>query len=113
MGGKIYVDGTLVWRWRFFLRPSLSWLKAVDLCCLLPDKLKVTYNRMLELILGAWPNLQPTMISMDLRLFSRMIPGVVFVLPNHLANAIEVLREKLPDELDPIIDYLEHSYIGR
>ena len=43
----------------------------------------------------------------------RMIAALAFVPQNHVVEAFEELQESSPDELGPIIDYFEDTYIGR
>ena len=43
----------------------------------------------------------------------RMIAALAFVKQNYVEDAFEELCESSPDELGPIIDYFEDTYIGR
>ena len=43
----------------------------------------------------------------------RMLPALAFVPPEHVVEAFETLQAVLPDEVAPISDYFEDTYIGR
>ena len=49
----------------------------------------------------------------DFALCARMIPAFSFVPIEELENALEVLSENLPNQLNPILDYFENYYVGR
>jgi hypothetical protein len=42
-----------------------------------------------------------------------MIPAMTFVPIDRLEDALEILRDTLDDELTPLLDYFEETYIGR
>lgn len=46
-------------------------------------------------------------------LHARMIPALAFVPIGSLEDALEALRENLPEELESILDYFEDNYLGR
>ena len=43
----------------------------------------------------------------------RMIAALAFVPPANVVAAFETLRDHLPDDLDPVLDYFEDTYVGR
>ena len=43
----------------------------------------------------------------------RHIPALAFVPIQHLIEAFETLEEVIPDEMLPLLDYFERTYIGR
>ena len=48
-----------------------------------------------------------------LSLAARMIPAIAFVPINDVTDSFELLQEAQPEELQPIMDYFEDTFIGR
>lgn len=103
---KIYVDGTFslapkLFSQLFVIMAEREQFVLPILYILLPNKEQATYERMLEMIVNAWPNLNPIAISMDYELalinsFSSVFPeaeihGCLF----HLTKNI---KRKLSEE---------------
>ena len=49
----------------------------------------------------------------DFALLVCHIPALAFVPLPHLIEAFESLEDIIPDEMGPLLDYFEHTYIGR
>ena len=49
----------------------------------------------------------------ELSLQIRMIPALAFVPVADVSSAFELIQEDLPEELQPILDYFEDTFIGR
>ena len=49
----------------------------------------------------------------DFALKAKMIPALAFIPPERLEDALGELRQDLPDELQPVLDYFEDNYVGR
>ncbi|XP_018493780.1 uncharacterized protein LOC108863735 [Galendromus occidentalis] len=49
----------------------------------------------------------------DFELKAKMISALAFVPPERLEDALRELRNELPDQLQPVLDYFEDTYIGR
>lgn len=49
----------------------------------------------------------------EFALLLRHIPALAFVPIQHLIEAFETLEEVIPDEMLPLLDYFERTYIGR
>ena len=49
----------------------------------------------------------------DLAVKIRMLPALAFVPPRDVVESFETLQENAPDEMMPLIDYFEDTYIGR
>lgn len=49
----------------------------------------------------------------DFAVKTRMITAIAFVPVESVENAFEALQEVVPDELMPVLDYFEDTYIGR
>ncbi|XP_018497476.1 uncharacterized protein LOC108865185, partial [Galendromus occidentalis] len=49
----------------------------------------------------------------DFALRVRMISAMAFLPPNRLEEALRDLRDELPEELQPVLDYFEDTYMGR
>ncbi len=48
-----------------------------------------------------------------LSLATRMIPAIAFVHPDDVVESFELLQDEIPEELQPIMDYFEDTFIGR
>ena len=49
----------------------------------------------------------------EIAIQARMIPSLAFVDPGNAEEALDLLSDQLPDELQPIMDYFECIYFGR
>ncbi|KAG7157790.1 hypothetical protein Hamer_G025369 [Homarus americanus] len=49
----------------------------------------------------------------DFALKIRMLPTLAVIPQGELVDAFETLRETMPPEADPVIEYFEDTYIGR
>ena len=49
----------------------------------------------------------------EFALLLRHIPALAFVPIQHLIETFETLEEIMPDEMLPLLDYFERTYIGR
>lgn len=49
----------------------------------------------------------------DFCLQAKMIPALAFIPPERVEDAVRELRDELHDDLQPVLDYFEDSYIGR
>ena len=46
-------------------------------------------------------------------LMVRTIPALAFVTPDRIVEIYEALEELMPNEMLPLLDYFERTYIGR